>query len=214
MTDPAGTLVSSDVRRFVYFRWRLLEIPDETPIELVRAWRQIHGFLPPWPLGAVAGYSFRLAEGVRGVRITRPEQLQVQEAIERRLLALLQTKHQVEEVRLARRSEAPVLARRDRVAEPQEWRQVEQWPTLDRHGDPLVAELAMSPGVYLSSRSAWGNTSPLLDDAITFDDVAEAEQYLAALGPGLGVTLRYRSACVAEGDQREAASVDGKAMIS
>lgn len=202
-----------DVRRFVYFRWRLLEAPDEVPIDLIRAWRQIHGFLPPWPLGAMAGYSFRLDERVRGVTITRPEQLQMREPSERRLFALLQAKHQVEEVKLARRSETPALARRDRVPEPQDWLRIEQWPCLHRHGDPLVAELAMNPGVYLSSSSAEGNSSASLDGAITFDDVAEAEQYLAALGPRFGVTLRYRSACVAEGDQREAASVDGKAML-
>ena len=206
--------MSLDVRRFVFFRWRLLEAPDEIPIDLIRAWRQIHGFLPPWPLGAAAGYSFQLDDRVRGVRITRPEPLHVQEPIERRLFALLQAKHEVAEVRLALSSESPALSRQDRLLEPQDWKRIEQWPCLDRHGDPLVAELASNPGVYLSSSGAWGNTSASLDDAMVFDYVAEAEQYLAAHGPRFGVTLRYRAACIAEGDQREAASVDGKAMIS
>lgn len=201
-----------DVRRFVFFRWKILEIPDEVPIDLTRAWRQIHGFLPPWGFGAVAGYSFRLEDGVRGFRITRPEPLQIREPIERRLATLLRAKHRVE-VRLALPAEIPDLVVPDRLPESQDWKRIKQWPSIERPAEALVAELATTPGVYISESSGWGNTSGSLDDAILFDDAAEAEQYLATLGSGFGVTLRYRSACLAESDQREAASIDGKAMM-
>jgi hypothetical protein len=56
-------------------------------------------------------------------------------------------------------------------------------------------------------------TTASLEHAASFVDVDEAEQHLNLVAPNMRVVLRYRAACLAEVDQREAAAIDGKARL-
>jgi hypothetical protein len=187
-----------------------MEVPQSVPLDPVRAWRERYGFLPPFGFGAVAGYHFRIEHQLRGVRITRPEPLSVPEAVQRRLFAVVGAKHGAGEVRLARSAETPDLKVADRLLRPSDEQRIESWPDGDGVCEQLVAELAhFPPGTYLSGSTAW-ETSDSLEAAVFFDGLHEAEGFLATFTPRLPVLLRYRAACVAEQDQREASLVDGR----
>lgn len=174
-------------------------------------WREKHGFLPSLGLGGVTGHHFRVEDEVRAVKITRPEALQVPEQVRNRLFAVIAAKHRVAEVRLARSGETPTLKVADRLPQPGDWERVAEWPEEDDRGrDLLVAELALNGGVYLTGSIGWDNATGSLDQAILFTDVDEAEGYLTPTPP---VLLRYLAGCVAESDQREAAAVEGKAVM-
>jgi hypothetical protein len=207
--------VKRDVRRFLFCHWRILECPNAVPVNLIRVWRDLQGFAPP--VGAVAGWSFALPDGGRGVRIARPEPISLPDPIRRRLFTLLANKHGVEEVRLAKTGETPDLKIPDRLPRPEDLDRIEDWPADRSLPEPIVAELAMNPGVFVcetstwANTSAWVNTSDVLEQALPFADVGEAERYIESLTPRLWVFLRYRAGCQAEADQREAGVVDGKA---
>lgn len=109
-----GRGVRSDVRRFVFFRWRLIEVPQDVPLDPMRIWRERYGFLPPLGMGGVAGFHFLVGDGMRAVRIVRPEPLQVPEPVRNRLFSAITAKHHVAEVRLARNGESPNLRAPDR----------------------------------------------------------------------------------------------------
>jgi hypothetical protein len=205
--------VRRDVRRFAYFRWRVIEVPQSVPFDPMRVWGERHGFLPPFGLGGIVGYHFRVGEGVRAVRIARPETLQVPDQVRNRLFAVIAAKHRVAVVRLARSGESPALTVADRLPRPRDRQRVEEWPEDDRGRDPLVAELALNGGLYLTGSIGWDNATGSLDQAILFTDVEEAEDYLAALTPTPPVLLRYLAGAISEADQREAAAVEGKAVM-
>jgi hypothetical protein len=207
--------VRRDVRRFVFYRWRLLECPNGVPVSLVRAWNGLYGFLPPFGLGAVSGWHFRLPDGGRGVRIERPDRLSVPDPIRARLLSVIGAKHRVEEVRLAESAETPDLTRPNRLPRRGDLAQVEEWPTDTIVSEPLVAEFALSQGAYLADSHIHIPTSTYdaLERALTFSDPDEAEVYLETLSPRPVVLLRYLAAARAETDLREAQQVDGKETV-
>lgn len=143
--------VRRDTRRFVFYRWRLVEVPVSVPLEPMRIWRERYGFLPPLGLGGVVGVHFRVGDGVRAVKILRPGPLQVPDPIRNRLFRAIAAKHRAAEVRLARSGENAHLKAGDRLPLPRDRERVEEWPDDDaRRRDSLVAELAMNTGVYLT----------------------------------------------------------------
>ena len=205
--------VRRDTRRFVYCRWRLLEVPLSVPLDPVRVWRERYGFVPAQATGTVVGHHFRVADGVRAVKITRPETLQVPDQVRNRLFAVIGAKHRVSEVRLARSGEHPNPRAPDRLPRPRDQARVEEWPVDDvRRRDWLVAEHAVNAGVFLTGSTGWDCASGSLANAALFETVDEAEGFLASLTSPPPVLLRYRAAVVAEADQREAACIDGRAM--
>jgi hypothetical protein len=201
--------VRRDIRRFVFYRWRLLEVPPSVPLDPMRVWRERHGFIPPLGLGGVTGYHFRVEDSVRAVKITRPETLQVPDRLRNRLFAVVRAKHGVAEARLARSGESPPLAVADRLPRPRDRERIEEWPDDARCRDLLVVELAVNGGMYLTGSFGWDGTTGSIDEAAVFSAVEEAEGFVASLTPTPAVMLRYRAACVAESDQSEAAAVDG-----
>ena len=205
--------MTRDIRRFAYFRWRIVDVPQSVPLDPMRVWREKHGFLPPLGLGGIVGYHFRVGDGVRGVKIARPEALQVPDQVRNRLFAVIAAKHRVAEVRLARSGESPALTVADRLPRSGDRERVEVWPEDDRGRDSLVAELALNGGVYLTSSIGWDSTSGSLDDALSFADVEEAEGFVASLTPQPAVMLRYRAGAISEADQREAAAVEGRQTL-
>lgn len=203
-----------DIRRFAYFRWSLVEVPQSIPLDPIRIWRERYGFLPPLGLGGIVGYHFVVDAGVRAVKILRPETLHVPDPLRNRLLAVIAAKHRASQVRLAASGESPALKVADRLPRPSDRERVEQWPdTSQRFREPLVAEL-MNAGVYLTRGFGWGSTSGSLDDAIVFSDVEEAEAFLASLRPRPAAMLRYRAACLAESDLREVCAGQGKEFFT
>jgi hypothetical protein len=206
--------VRLDVRRFVFYKWRIVEVPVSIPLDPVRIWREHYGFVPPLGMGGVVGAHFRVGEGVRAVKIVRPDPLQVPEPVRNRLFSAIAAKHHVAEVRPAGTGETPNLRAPDRLPQPQEREWIEEWPTEDhRRRDPLVAELAMSAGIYLTGSTGWNCTSGSLDDAALFETPDEAESFLSCLTSPPPVLLRYRAAILSEADQREQAAVEGKASL-
>lgn len=188
-------------------------MPVSLPLDPIRIWRERYGFLPPPGLGGVVGAHFRVADGVRAVKILRPEPLQVPDRIRNRLFAAIGAKHRVPEVRLARSGESPNLKAADRLPRPRDRERVEEWPDDDAGTrDSLVAELAMNTGVYLTGSTGWDCASGSLADAALFQSVDEAEGFLACLTSPPPVLLRYRAAVVAEADQRDSACIDGRGM--
>jgi hypothetical protein len=205
--------VRSDTRHFIFYRWRLLEVPQTVPLHPIRVWRDRYGFMPPFGLGALAGYHFAVEDRVRAVKIVRPETPQVPDAIRNRLFSAVAAKHGAVEVRLARSGECPNLKAVDRLPLPRDRGRVEEWPDEDpRRRDWLVAEHAVNAGVYLTGSTGWDCASGSLDDAALFETVDEAEAFLASLTSPPPVLLRYRAAVIAEADQRDSACIDGRAM--
>jgi hypothetical protein len=202
-----------DVRRFVFYRWRILECPNAVPVNLIRVWRDLHGFVPPFGYGAVAGWSFALADGGRGVRIERPEPLSLSEPIRARLFTLLAHKHGLEQVRLAKGGETPDLKIPDRLPRSEDLDRIEDWPADRSLSEPVVAELAMNPGVFVCETGTWANTSDALEQALPFANLREAEQHVESLSPNLFVVYRYRAGALAEADQREASTIDGSVAL-
>jgi hypothetical protein len=191
----------------------LVEVPSSVPLDPMRVWRDRYGFLPPLGMGGVVGAHFQVGDGVRVVKITRPETLQVPDPIRNRLFSAIGAKHRAAEVRLALSGESPNLKVADRLPRPRDRERVEEWPDDDvRKRDSLVAELAMNTGVYLTGSTGWNCASGSLDDAALFETVDEAEGFLASLTSPPPVLLRYRAAVIAEADQRESACIDGRAM--
>lgn len=206
--------VRRDVRRFLFFRWRLLEVPNNVPVNLLRVWKERYGFLPPFAGGgAIAGFHFLIGDDVRGVKIERPDKLQLLEPSRKRLCSVIAAKHSVAEVRLAPGGEIPDLRIPDRLPRPRDRDRVEEWPAAQPVPEPIVAESAVNPGLYVCESSPWATTTASLEQAAFFVDVGEAEQHLDLVAPNMWVVLRYRAACLAEADQREAAAIDGRACL-
>ena len=205
--------VTRDTRRFVYYRWRLVEVPASVPLDPMRLWRDRYGFLPPLGMGGVVGTHFRVGDGVRAVKIARPEPLQVPEPVRNRLFSAIAAKHGAAEVRLARSGENARMKAVDRLPLPRDRERVEEWPDDDaRRRDSLVAEHAINAGVYLTGSTGWNCASGTLEDAALFQTADEAEAFLASLTSPPPVLLRYRAAVIAEADQRDSACIDGRAM--
>jgi hypothetical protein len=205
--------VRRDVRRFVFYRWRLLECPNRLPVNLVRVWNGRYGFLPPFGFGAVSGTHFLLPAGGRGVRVERPDRLSVPDPIQARLCSVIGAKHGVKEVRLAESAETPDLKRPDRLPQRGDLALVEEWPTDTMPGEPLVAEFALIQGAYLADSHLLSSAYDVLERALTFSDPDEAASYLETLSPRPVVLLRYLAAARAEADLREAQQVDGKETV-
>jgi hypothetical protein len=203
--------VSPDVRRFVAWRFRLLEAPISIPVNLLRVWRDLYECPPPFHFGAVAGWSFLLPDGARGVKVVRPDSPALPEAVQARLFSLLRAKHRVDEVRIARAAETPDLTTPDRLPLPGDSDWIEEWPTPPTSGGEIVAELLHNPGIYISlDRGSWSSTSNQLEQALVFTDAAEADAYVETLTPRPAVLYRYLAGARAEADQRDCASLDGK----
>lgn len=190
-----------------------METPASVPLDPLRVWRERYGFLPPLGMGGVVGAHFRVGDEVRAVKIARPEPLQVPEPVRNRLFSAIAAKHVAAEVRLARSGESATLNAADRLPRPRDRERVEEWPD-DGAGarDSLVAELAMNTGVYLTGSTGWNCATGSLADAALFQNVDEAEGFLACLTSPPPVLLRYHAAVVAEADQRDSACIDGRAM--
>ena len=201
-----------DTRRFVCFRWRLLEAPASNPLNLVRAWKERYGYLPPFGFGAVSGWHFLLADGGRGVRIERPDRLSLSEPIRAQLFTAIAAKHQAAGARFAKSAETPDLKTPDRLPRREDLDQIEEWPSDRVLDEPVVAELALSQGLYLTE-PAWGSNADILDRALTFADPVEAEHHLQTLTPRPSVVLRYRAAAQSEADLNEAQQIDGKPSL-
>ena len=190
-----------------------MEIPASVPLDPLRVWRERYGFLPPLGMGGVVGAHFRVGDGVRVVKIARPEPLQVPEPVRNRLFSAIAAKHGAAEVRLARSGENAHLKAADRLPRPRDRVRVEEWPDDDaRRRDSLVAEHAVNAGMFLTGSTGWDSASGSLADAAVFQSVDEAEGFLASLTSPPPVLFRYRAALVAEADQRDAACIDGRAM--
>jgi hypothetical protein len=205
--------VRRDTRHFIFHRWRLIEVPQTVPLHPIRVWRERFGFMPPFGLGALAGYHFAVEDRVRAVKIVRPETSQVPDAIRHRLFSTIAAKHRAAEVRLARSGENARMKAVDRLPLPRDRERVEEWPDDDApRRDSLVAEHAINAGVFLTGSTGWDSASGSLADAALFETVDEAEGFLASLTSPPPVVFRYRSAVVAEADQRDCACIDGRAM--
>jgi hypothetical protein len=205
--------LTRDVRRFAYYRWKLVEVPQSAPLDPVRLWRDRHGFLPPLGLGGVIGFHFRVEDGVRAVKITRPETPQLPDQVRNRLFAVIGAMHHVAEVRLARSGETPSFKVGDRLPRPRDRERIREWPEeAEREQDRLVAELAMNAGVFLTGSTGWDCAAGSLSDAALFETADEAEGFLASLTSPPPVLLRYRAAVISEADQRDSACIDGRAM--
>lgn len=190
-----------------------MEIPASVPLDPLRVWRERYGFLPALGMGGVVGAHFRVGDGVRAVKITRPETLQVPDQVRNRLFSAIAAKHGAAEVRLARSGENAHLKAADRLPLPRDRERVEEWPDDDaRRRDSLVAEHAVNAGMFLTGSTGWDSASGSLANAALFETVDEAEGFLASLTSPPPVLFRYRAALVAEADQRDAACIDGRAM--
>jgi len=205
--------VRRDTRRFVFFRWRLLEIPVGVPLDPVRVFRTRYNLLPPLGMGALTGIHFRVEGGARAVKILRPDTPQVPDPIRNRLFSVLREKHRVPEVRLALSGEIPTLKTAYRLPTARDHDRVEEWPDDGQCRDLVLAELALSGGFYLSGSVGWDSTTSSLDAAALFTNVEEAESFVSSLTPTPAVIFRWKSACVAEWDQREAAAIEGKRIF-
>jgi hypothetical protein len=200
--------VRRDVRRFVYHRFRLLECPRRVPLNLTAVWRDRHGYVPAFMHGTVAGSHFLLPGGCRGVVFSRPNRMQVPDAVRRQLFTLIAIKHAVEDVRLATGKEVPDLRAPDRLPTEADLELVEEWPVAAEHHDLLVAEYVSSSGSFVTERvDPWHATGDL-DEALMFLTPDEAYARLALERPAPPVTLRYLAAARAEADQRAAAVID------
>lgn len=185
----------------------MLECAYTNPINLVRVWRDRFGFLPPFTAGAVTGWHFVISASERGVVFTRPQRLQVVESLRAQVFAVIGAKHRVGGVRLAEADEKPRLREPDRLPLSGDHESVDEWPSAQATGEPLIAEFAPGNGAFLADHHA-ASACGVPDAALKFADLAEAEQQLSDLTPRPSVLLRYLAAARAEADQREAASVD------
>jgi hypothetical protein len=141
-------------RHFIFYRWRLLEVPNSVPINLVRVWKERFGFLPPFAGGgAIAGFHFPVAEDVRAVKIERRDKLQLLEPLRTRLCSVIAAKHSVSEVRRAIGGETPDLRIPDRLPRPHDPGRVEEWPPVQPLPEPIIAESAVNPGLYVCESS-------------------------------------------------------------
>jgi hypothetical protein len=195
----------ADVRKFVIHRWRMIEAPNSIPINLSRTWRALMGYQPPFANGAVAGYSFKLNDDARGIVIARPNRLQVDGAALAQVCSMIGAKHRVELVRLAKPDETPNIRVRERLPLPTDIDLVEEWPLPVDHAEPLVAEYISGTGIFVGNQRAPWFAADDVDDALTFEDLDDAENYVARHALRRQVVLRYLSAARAEQDQREMA---------
>lgn len=197
-----------DVRRFVYFRFRLLECPRRVPVNLSAVWLDMFGFIPPFLNGAVAGSHF-LVDGGRAVVVARPQRVQVSESVRAQLFAVVGAKHAVEGVWLARSGEAPDLRPPDRITTAADLALVEEWPVSEERDDePLVAEHVNGPGVWLADRADGWHATSQIEEALVFNSHAEVEDRLLVGAPTPPMVIRYLAAARAEADQRAAALID------
>lgn len=196
-----------DVRRFVYFRWRLLECPRRVPVNLTQVWRDRYGFIPPLVNGAVAGGHFLVEDG-RAVVIARPNRMQVADCTRAQLFAVIAAKHGVETVRLARAGEAQDLRAPDRLPTPGDFAAVEEWPLPEERDEALIAEHVNGPGVFMADPLDGSHATSRIEEALIFSGHAEANERLALDAPMPPLMLRYLVAARAEADQRDAALID------
>ena len=120
--------VKRDARKFLLYRWRLIECPYTNPANLVRVWRDRFGFLPPFATGAIEGWHFLLRDGGRAVVFVRPQRLQIPESVRAQLFAVLAAKHRVADIRLTEAPEKLKLKEVDRIASAADLAVVEEWP--------------------------------------------------------------------------------------
>jgi hypothetical protein len=193
-----------DIRRFLIYRFRMLEVRNSVPVNLVRVWHTRFGVLPPFDQGAVSGSSFVLRDGERGVVFSRPERAKVEDSARAQVFMLLAAKHGVE-VRLARGEETPNLGVRERLPQQRDLDAIEEWPVPAEYDGPVIAEYVGGVGVFLCDGFDCWATANQLDDAMTFANADEAQTFLSLHAPQHRVTLRFVSAARAEQDQREAA---------
>lgn len=196
-----------DVRRFVFYRWRLLSCPRRVPVNLTAEWHARFGFVPPFLNGAVAGSHFLVEDG-RAVAIARPNRLQITDSTRAQMFAVIGVNHRVETVRLARAGEAPDLRAPDRLPTPADVAAVEEWPPPEERCESLVAEHVYGPGVFMADRLDGWHATSRVEEALLFASQAEVEDRLELVVPTPLLILRYVTAARAEADQREAALVD------
>ncbi len=202
--------MSRDIRRFLYFKWRLLDVPARLPVNLGRVWLDRYGFAPPYGAGAVTGFHFAIPDG-RGIVYTKPNRLALPSSILNQVSATIAAKHQVCMARLTMDHENPNLKLVERFPQADDEQAVEEWPMPDDRIEPIVIEYATAPGYYLAA--GYGSeVVPTfgLTDAQVFESPHDAGEWLDTHQSPAWLVLRTKAAAVAEFDQLEAGLVDGR----
>jgi hypothetical protein len=198
--------VARDLRRFLVFRWTLLECRHRDDLNLPSVWAERFGFVPPFDSGAVAGLHFTVGGG-RAVYPARPPLPKIPGASLAQVFTLIRDKHGAASVRLAQPHEVPPIPRLLRIDDPSP-AAVEQWPRPRRFNEPLLIEYTGAEGWYIATQDQKRIYTQTIKDARTFAHHEDAERWLREDAPIEELLPRYLAAARAEEDQRRAALTD------
>jgi hypothetical protein len=202
---PAG---GTDVRRFIASDWLLLDVPHDSPVNLLDQWMKHLGAVPsPWQM--IVGLHFPLDDRARGMRVLRPHQAPNVESLRSMALSLVGAKYRVQ-ARLAQREKLPeVIDREPDLARLLNDDRIEIWPAACEQLLPVV--LAGHNGVYLSE----GSRDDVFDifcvdpgRAEVFATADEAEAWAEIYLPRHRLTPVYLVVAQARFEQQRAAQVD------
>ena len=196
------------VRRFVASEWSLLDVPHDSPVNLLDQWLRRFGGVPnPWEM--MLGLHLPLGDGARGVRVLRPLEGPNVESLRAMALSLVGAKYGVE-ARIAEREKGPDTANSepdlDRLLQDD---RIEIWPPPSERSLPVV--LANISGLYVRE----GCRDDLFDNlcsnpghAEVFATADQAEAWAEIYLPRYHLTPVYVAVAQARFEQRRAAQVD------
>lgn len=202
IAPPGG----ADVRRFIASDWRLLDVPQDSPVNLLDQWMKHFRRVPnPWEM--LLGFHFPL-DDARGVCVVRPHEAPNVESLRAMALSLVGTKYGVDAL-LAPREKLPDAAN----AEPDLDRllrddRIEVWPPSSEC--PLPVLLAGNNGLYVR-----GSRDDLFDifcsdpgHAEVFATADDAEAWAEICLPRYRLTPVYLVVAQARFEQQRAAQLD------
>jgi hypothetical protein len=206
--DRIAPADGADVRRFIASQWSLLDVPHDSPVNLLDQWMQHFKCVPnPWEM--LLGLHFPLDDGARGLRVLRPHQAPNAESLRAMALSLIGTKYGVE-ARLAQREKLPGTAN----GEPDldcllHDDRIEIWPPACEHALPVL--LAGNSGVYVREGCGGDEFGIFCADpghAEVFATADEAEAWAEIYLPRYRLTPVYLVAAQARFEQQRAAQLD------
>ena len=206
--DQVASPGGGDVRRFVASEWSLLDVPHDSPVNLLDQWLRRFGGVPnPWEM--MLGLHLPLGDGARGVRVLRPLEGPNVESLRAMALSLVGAKYGVE-ARLVEREEEPKTARPepdlDRLLHDD---RIEIWPPPPER--PLPVVLANISGSYVREGCRDDLFDNLCSDpghAEVFATADEAEAWAEIYLPRHHLTPTYLAVAQSRFEQRRAAQVD------
>jgi hypothetical protein len=206
--DRIGSSGGADVRRFIASQWTLLDVPYDSPVNLLDKWMRRFGGVPN-PSEMMLGLHFPLHDGARGVRVSRPHEGLNVESLRAMTLCLVGAKYRVE-ARIAQQENGPETAKSkpdlDRLLHDD---RIEIWPPPTERALPVV--LASISGGYVREGCRDDRFDILCSHpghAEVFATADEAEAWAEIYLPRFRLTPVYLVVAQAHFEQRQAAEVD------